>query len=36
MVIGIFSIHVKRQRLFENTHEIKSNIYFNLLKKKYF
>jgi len=31
-----FSIHVKRQRLFENIHEIKSNIYFNLLKKKYF
>ena len=31
-----YSLHVKKNRLFQNTHEIKSNIYFNLLKNKYF
>ena len=31
-----YSVHVKRIRLFQNIHEIKSDVYFNLLKNKYF
>lgn len=30
-----YSIHVKRKRIFQNFHQIKSNIYFYFLKKKF-